>query len=403
MYCTKCGNQVPDDAEFCTRCGQPLRQTSQVGIPVDVQKIEKAQKKPRKKPGIKRVLGIGVIVVLLLWVIRSIGKSNAEEEAYANGCLNFEVIISQCKDCEASLRTLADICGLSAAYGYDEDEVNACIMRKYQEMQHDCTAEIIQVENVPYAYRGSFGTYSGDWQGAGPTGTGTYVGKYPLYDGFVSYTGDWKYGLPEGEGELYITNYLNTYDDLAYAGQMSAGLRNGTGYMYEYNHGGGVNQKRIYGKTQFQNDNLAVETDAVTCDAVTGEVIRYTRLIGDGNGYVVSLAIWGADELSPEQQQVMDMLMLGTMCYIVYKGVKETPPLFDADAYTEEHRQMILAQEATWEAEKEEEAKKAEEEAKKEQEFRDYNYDLYREALYNDPNEEWYTTKNYKYNAGLGY
>ena len=34
MFCTKCGNKIPDDAKFCTNCGTPVKQVEPSAAPV---------------------------------------------------------------------------------------------------------------------------------------------------------------------------------------------------------------------------------------------------------------------------------------------------------------------------------------------------------------------------------
>lgn len=414
MFCRKCGNQISDDAKFCTACGQPtIRQGSQI----------KTSAKSVKKSDYAVLAVMGIIIVFLISRIGSLtkagndnlakadngiftgGKNGDTDEVYENGSLNFEPIISQCEYCEAPLITLVDLCDLGTAYGYDEDKLNACSIKKHSEMQHNCTAEVIQVENLPYVYRCCYGFYSGEWQGAGPTGTGTFVGESHLEGDLISYTGDWKYGLPEGEGELYIQNFHAR--DMKYKGQMSAGLRHGTGYMYEYAPGfSGF--YRIYDQTVFENDIMAIETQAEDYDLDTGEVIRYLTLIGGENGDVYSTATWNAGELSPKEKQLRDAaaaaIVVGTLGYMIYstvdgyeKGVQEV------SANLEKRNQEMLADLERYRAQEQEELLEQQAREAEAEKTRRWNEDKYYESLKNDPDEYLLDTKKYKYNAGLGY
>lgn len=413
MYCTKCGNQVNDGAKFCTKCGQQFNKGSQI-YPAAIL---------HKKTNYLVFVVIGIIIILLLLVIRFLvknedtglsligedaGLSLTNEdtgELYDNGCLNFAAIIMQCEYCETPLNTLVEFCDLGTAYGYDKDKIDACSIKKYNEMQHNCTADVIQVENIPYVYRGCYGTYSGDWQGAGPVGTGTFIGEQRLSSGMIAYTGDWKYGLPEGEGELYIINSIDYRgNDFKYVGQVSAGLRNGTGYLYEYAPGAS-GFYRIYDQSVYQNDILAVETDAVRYDLDTGEVIYYERFIGEEeSGWYCGLtAQWGANELSPEQKKLMDYVMIGAIGYIIYKTVDSAINVPESYDYEKSNQEMLAKLEESRAKEQAELLERQAREAKEAEKTRKWNEDKYYEALYNDPDEYYIQTKNYKYNAGLGY
>lgn len=405
MYCSKCGNKIPDDAKFCAKCGQPFQQSPQTAI------LAKLQKKTDDTA--LRVIGI-IIVLLILVIVFLIRSKNGGSamadgstgEVYENGCLNFEALIQQCEYCETPLNTLVDFCDLGTDYGYDENAINACSIKKYQEMQHNCTADVIQVENVPYVYRCCYGTYSGEWQGAGPSGTGTFVGKTRLREDLVSYTGEWRYGLPEGEGELFVENLHGR--DMKYVGQMSAGLRHGTGHMYEY-AGGFSGFYRIYDETEFDNDILAVETEAVYYDINTGEMKGYERLIGGEDGDVYLTAEWGAGELNPEEKQALETAAsvllvgaLGCMVYSAVSGYQEDKQVMAADAAVR-NQEMLAELEKSRAQEQADLMERQEREAEEAEKTRRWNVDKYYEALHNDPDEYFIQTRNYKYNAGLGY
>lgn len=440
MYCSKCGNQVSDGAKFCAKCGQPFQQGAK--STTSAKSHKKTDKVVWFAMGISIVLLISAIVFLLRDegavktedavkvadetkdkdavkdkdTVKDKDAAKAEEagevadvgEAYEDGALNFTAIVSQCAYCEAPLNTLVEFCDFITAYGYDEDKINACSEKKYNEMQHDCTAEVIQVENLPYIYRGYYGTYSGEWQGAGPTGTGSFIGQKRLNTDMIAYTGEWKYGLPEGEGELYIINSINYRgNDFKYVGQMSAGLRNGTGYMYEYACGGS-GFYRVYAQSEYQNDILAVETDAVKYDLATGEIISYQRLIGVENSYYPgSTAEWGANELSPEMKKVRDIALIAALGYLTYKAVGYASDIagsFDHEEFNQKLDQQSFEYLEQYRARQQADLLKEEERRAKEAEkTRKWNESKYYEALYNDPDEYDLQTKNYKYNAGLGY
>lgn len=404
MFCTKCGNEIESEARFCSKCGKPIN----LG---DVETVsENAYKKKNSNNLILIIIG-GVIVVLICTIFLLIGKDNepvsADKEKDDNISskqgLNLEQIVEQCSACENALNSLIEVCELGTEYGYDKDELMSVSLRKCEEMQHNCTADVIQVENVPYVYRCCYGYYTGQWQGAGPSGTGTFVGKNKLSEDIVSYSGDWAYGLPNGTGELYIENFLNHGNNITYSGNMSNGKRNGNGYMHEYIPGYGY---MVYGETVFENDVLARETEVEVFDKDTGEVKEYLRVKGEEDGSVYLTVQWYAGELSPEQQQIVDYaqaaLFVGFLGYMGHMALDGTGGL-DVDAYYQELNDDMMADLNAYNERKEAERLEMLETKQKEEEFRNHSRDLYEKDLVNDPNEENWRTKADKYNAGLGW
>ena len=377
----------------------------------DVETVsENAHKKKNSNNLILIVIGV-VIVALICTIFLLIRKDNEpvsadkekEDNISSNQGLDLEQIVEQCSACENALNSLIEVCELGTEYGYDKDELMSVSLRKCEEMQHNCTADVIQVENVPYVYRCCYGYYTGQWQGAGPSGTGTFVGKNKLSEDIVSYSGDWAYGLPNGTGELYIENFLNHGNNITYSGNMSNGKRNGNGYMHEYIPGYGY---MVYGETVFENDVLARETEVEVFDKDTGEVKEYLRVKGEEDGSVYLTVQWYAGELSPEQQQIVDYaqaaLVIGLVGYMGHMALDGTGGL-DVDAYYQQLNDDMMADLNAYNERKEAERQEMlVEQEKKEEKIKNYNQDLYEEDLINDPKEENDRTKVHKYNAGLG-
>lgn len=107
MFCTKCGNKLPEDSIFCTQCGQKLKtNTGEVKIapkaevtpkPVETPKLAEPVKaavkpvevvKPEKKTGAKNIIVIALIVVILIVVLAIVillfgkkGDTDSREDA----------------------------------------------------------------------------------------------------------------------------------------------------------------------------------------------------------------------------------------------------------------------------------------------------------------------------------
>ena len=81
MFCKKCGNEVPKEAKFCTRCGEPVNNhkpvvehTEESNVKNDEikqseePKENKKRKKKKKKIAFGRIL-LFLIVVFVVWCV----------------------------------------------------------------------------------------------------------------------------------------------------------------------------------------------------------------------------------------------------------------------------------------------------------------------------------------------
>ena len=405
MFCTKCGSNISDDSDFCVNCGSPTKRQIKPTV------------KPKKKnnSGLVILIMIGIIILFLVGVIikllknsddsngdnsfkNPISKTLNSNSKDANETLDFNAIVSQCPGCEESLNLLVELCDLGTQWEYDEDGLRTVNAQKCSSMQHHCSADVIYVKNLPYVYREHYGAYTGEWQGAGPTGYGTFVGKEPFADFILSYTGDWAYGLPNGQGELYIENYQDVGNTMTYYGNMVDGIRSGQGYMQEYIPNRGF---MVYGDTYFQNDTLAQETLVTMYDKDTGDILEYYTMVGDGYGSTAYIEHWYYGEPSPAQIRSAEVLA-GTLftAFIVYqyKDYKD-----NVTNYKNKLNSEVLADAKRNEEQRQAEYQKRLDEARESEKTRKWNEDKYYEAINSDPNEYNLDTKNYKYQAGFGW
>lgn len=389
MYCMNCGTKNDDQAKFCIKCGQQLTDSVVVN-----EKPKPAKGKPKSWSMVlvSLVLVAAIIVVSVFdlwpWSKRSDKKANGDftqqgevqngEQAASSGeVVTFEnfpldAIIEQCPDCQAAIETYIEMLKASQDWTTSKEEIEALENQKCAQMQHFCTANSIYVEDVPYAFHGSFGLYTGDWIGAGPAGKGTYTGT--IYEtNLVSYTGDWGFGLPNGEGQLYLENYLGTCD-MTYTGEMKNGMRDGVGSWFEYDDQQGnihpIPKYRVYDTAVYSNNCL---TDKITCveyEESTGEIIKYFYAITDDNGNPQMLDTWGPDELSPD---VADKLyttifvaattyMMGTLVESAIDSMTLTPEEIEAS------NQRVIAETNRMRAQAEEEKAKEAERVEREKE-----------------------------------
>lgn len=63
MYCVYCGNQIPDDSDFCTHCGKPLTQQSTNTT---------VKSKSRRVPKIVKIIAIIVVICLFIGITANV-------------------------------------------------------------------------------------------------------------------------------------------------------------------------------------------------------------------------------------------------------------------------------------------------------------------------------------------
>lgn len=330
MFCMNCGTKNDDQAKFCIKCGLQLTDSVVVN-----EKSKPAKGKPKSWSMvlISLVLVVAIIVVSVFdlwpWSKRADKKANGdftrqgevqngEQASSSDGTVTFEnfpldAIVGQCPDCQAAMETYIEMLKASQDWTTSKEELEVLENQLCVQMQHFCTANSIYVENIPYAFHGSFGLYTGDWIGAGPSGKGTYTGT--VYDtNLVTYTGDWGFGLPNGEGQLYLENYLGNWD-MTYTGEMKNGMRDGVGSWFEYCDDGYHEAKfRVYDTATYSQDKLTQFIDCAEYYADTGEIYQYCKMSTDDLGRPVQGEIWGPDELSPEMENALGIA--GALCIV---------------------------------------------------------------------------------------
>ena len=341
MFCTNCGANNNEGAKFCTKCGQQLSYSSAVDNAAD-----------KKKGKSRNVFMISISLVLVATIVtisvfdlwpwsngtdkewsnetrNDMGSAQDKEnpvsndEMYSFESFSLDAIVDECPDCQSAIETYIEMIKVGQDWTTSKEELEMLENQKCNQMQHLCTAKIIQVENVPYVFRGGFGLYTGDWMGAGPCGKGSFSGT--TYGNIVTYDGDWGFGVPNGEGELYAENgYLRGWDT-TYTGEFKNGMRDGVGSWFEYYDDSekAVDPQpryRIYDIATYSNDML---TDWVNCadyDAETGELLGYCKMTTNETGASLMGERWGADELSPEEKNAFgvagSLFIAGVVVYM---------------------------------------------------------------------------------------
>lgn len=227
-------------------------------------------------------------------------------DADSDGVVNYQElsvnqIAEQCNGCEEAANLYSDLITTAYEFYCDEDsryaECTELISKGqllYDAINHSCDTDVIYVEDVPFSIYGSYGFYTGNWQGFGPTGEGSYTGTDTWKGGIVTYDGEWAHGLPEGYGKLYIGNFLGHYWDMDYCGYMFKGMRHGEGTWMESGYGnmnvfGAESFKyRFYENTVFENDIMIRETDYEEYYE-DGSLVSYGTMVGDEYGWVYTI------------------------------------------------------------------------------------------------------------------
>ena len=392
MYCMNCGAENDDQSKFCMKCGQKLTSNVIVG-----KKQNSTKKKSRNlymvSTALVLVAAITIVSVFDLWpwslkTDKKEDDTQTQQEAAQEGeqaasndgtvtlaTLPLNEIVTQCPDCQAAIETYIATIEACQDWTTSMETIETLENQKCAQMQHFCTAQSIYVEDIPYAYHGSFGLYTGGWIGAGPSGKGSYIGA--IYDtDIVSYTGDWGFGMPNGEGELYLENYQGEWD-MTYTGQLKNGMRDGVGVWLEYWEGNELYEPvyRLLDEAVYSQDQLTDWTDSVKYNAETGEILQYCKQITDEEGMLLTGETWDPGDLSPEQEQALGIAtaiaIFGFTSYLTYSALTVEDD-YDSDA----GNQRMLAEVNAWREQKEtDEQEKLEREEQKEAQIRQANRD----------------------------
>ena len=364
MYCMNCGTKNNDQSKFCIKCGQQLTENV-----VAEKKTNPAKRKTKTLMVLVSLVLVATIFIATIfelwpWSTKADKEVNdiragmddiqkGEQGASNNGVITFEnfslnAIAEQCPDCQAAVKTYIEMLKVSQDWMTSKEEIEVLENQKCAQMQHFCTANSIYVENIPYAFHGSFGLYTGDWIGAGPSGKGTYTGT--VYDtNLVTYTGDWGFGLPNGEGQLYLENYLGNWD-MTYTGEMKNGMRDGVGSWFEYCDDGYHEAKfRVYDTATYSQDKLTQFIDCAEYYADTGEIYQYCKMSTDELGRPVQGKKWGPDELRPEMENALGiagaLCIVGVTAYMTGELVKSvTDPHYADSVYKGQTREEQSAE-----------------------------------------------------------
>lgn len=83
-FCTKCGNEIPDDSSFCSVCGQPVGDVVQVQAPA-TQQTEYYGSQPAQKPEGKALAICALVFSILLpfvgLILGIIGMAVSKDES----------------------------------------------------------------------------------------------------------------------------------------------------------------------------------------------------------------------------------------------------------------------------------------------------------------------------------
>lgn len=379
MYCMNCGEPNDDGVSFCKKCGKHLGEA-----PTDAKKIRSLKglhNIPLKK-WVAGIMSIVLVIVAVTVVVPRVSKAGKGSNAVSSKDLKLDDIVEQCPECQNALETYIATIAACQDWTTTKETIEDLEDQKCAQMQHFCTAETIYVEDIPYAYHGSFGLYTGDWVGAGPSGNGTYTGT--IYGNhIVTYTGGWGFGMPNGEGQLYLEKYYGTWD-MTYTGEMKNGKRDGIGLWFEYDDGGGYRDPvfRVFDEAVYSQDQLTAWTNCVKYNAETGEILAYSKEKTNETGLPIMGETWGPNELSPEMENALGVVgalcIVGVVAYMTGETVRTvTDPHYADSIYKGQTREEQLAELNQYnEKKKAEDQKRLQSEEKKQAQIRQENRDI---------------------------
>lgn len=314
--------------------------------------------------------------------------------------------------------------------------------------EHDCDAKVEQVENYPYVCNNYIGFYTGDWKGSAPCGKGTFNGRILIgtfedqpnlgsyidntltnnYNINMIYSGDWKGGRPDGTGlTIKMTTAKDPSDFIRYVQEM---------YYGDYKNGslnGNATVMNVFNRTDItEGERITYFDEGNYVDGVLQGTVDFAQYddqgllaVGQGvpwnhenmtGGYGLLIPDDNYTNVREEAERYMEQAqtfaatigILGTM-YIGVKVLDSLDPMSDFVNYWSPDnaaQQNADLQENLISsfAQKEEEARKfAEEQNRIEEENRKNAENNYYDAIKNDPDEYYLKTKQYKWQAGLGY
>lgn len=254
--------------------------------------------------------------------------------------LSMNKLTAQCAKCENAVNKYSEL--IETAYEKlcnEDSHYTDCVTiinigkQLYEALDHSCSAEVIYVVDAPFSIYGSYGFYTGNWQGSGPVGQGSYTGTDVWKGEIVTYDGEWAHGLPEGYGKLYIGNFLGHYWDMDYCGYMYKGMRHGSGVWMESGYGKmietGPCRYRIYESTIFQNDVMVYET-AYEEYFEDGTLSSYGKMKGSEDGWVYMTEVHDANEMSDREVLAYALgitaISIGIVCMLDFGESEYTTP-----------------------------------------------------------------------------
>ena len=75
MFCTKCGEAIPDGSEICPKCGANLQEAQ----PAIVYASQEPEPAPKKNKKVALIIGICACLVAAFFIINGIGKASLKD------------------------------------------------------------------------------------------------------------------------------------------------------------------------------------------------------------------------------------------------------------------------------------------------------------------------------------
>lgn len=202
MYCSKCGKQIPDEADFCGYCGNKINK------PIEVQKTTTSaqQKSWLKNPILLGSLAVAVVIAIVAAAIGFGGKSDKSSGNAINYEDAYSEILNTYKDCVQNLIV-------------EEGTVNDCPWGALYDVSvwgSDLTSD-------------DFGYAFSDINKSGIKELILYTRDYPMIFGIYSLQDGEPYPLREA---ATYRHYLSIRDDGTIVAGYSAGAGNSTTAAY---------------------------------------------------------------------------------------------------------------------------------------------------------------------------
>ncbi|MBR1592152.1 MAG: hypothetical protein IJ666_03995 [Ruminococcus sp.] len=213
---------------------------------------------------------------------KTVSSTNASYLSYATVPTTANI---KCESCQSILKYRSALYDITTQLANDPKNQELLNKRSDYEkkinslLSHECSEKTVYVENYPYVLHNFYGTYTGDWKGGSPDGSGNFVGfsvkdtsafdstKQVTNKTYCKYThnGNWLNGRRDGVGQYIMENIsteipkstgketITKYTSTSYNGEFKDNYMSGKGYETQVLSNGDY---IIFGEGTYKDNSL---------------------------------------------------------------------------------------------------------------------------------------------------